>query len=272
MPFHERVLLAHDPLEVGELPHHDRHLVGLGQLRRFQRALPGYAGSPRRLAQIAHQRDQPLGLVAHGAGLDVEHDLVELGGHGFQAGDLVLLERELGVLDPPLQHPLVPGGDLLGPGRVAVAHVEEAVGERPSLVDQREVPLVRLHGRDQYLGRQRKMMVGEQPLRDRGLLDQEQHLFELAVRIDHVQALLAGHPFQLVPDEPLALPVIHHDAGPCSSPPRSRAACRSAPARPASGVPCWRVPDVSPAMPKGMTVSPHRATSQRMGREKRMSR
>ena len=45
MPFHERVRLAHDALQVGELAHHDRHLVGLGQPGGFERALPGFAGS-----------------------------------------------------------------------------------------------------------------------------------------------------------------------------------------------------------------------------------
>ena len=40
---------------------------------------------------------------------------------------LVLLEGELGVLDAALEHPLVAGGDLLRPGRVAVGHVEEPV-------------------------------------------------------------------------------------------------------------------------------------------------
>ena len=45
MSLHERVRLAHDAFQVGELAHHDRHLVGLCQPGGFERALPGFAGS-----------------------------------------------------------------------------------------------------------------------------------------------------------------------------------------------------------------------------------
>ena len=34
-----------------------------------------------------------------------------------------------------------------------------------------------------------QMMVGEEPLRDRGLLDQEEHFLQLAAGVDHAQAL-----------------------------------------------------------------------------------
>ena len=99
-------------LEVGELAHHDRHLVGLGDARRFERHGLDDGRDPGRVGQVAGEGDQPVGLVAHGADLLVEHDPVELRRHPFEAGDLVLVERELGVLDATLEHALVAGGDL----------------------------------------------------------------------------------------------------------------------------------------------------------------
>ncbi len=208
VPFHERVCLAHDAFQIGEFAHHDRYLVGLGQPGGFEGPFPHFAGGAGRIRQITRESHQTLGLVLHAAGLHMKDDLSKLGGHGLQTGGLVFLKRELGVFDPTFENPLVARRDLLEPGGVAVADVEEALGEGAVGIDQREVALMRLHGGLQHLGRQSQVLLTEPALGYRGILDQEEHFFHLAVGIDHLEAVVARHPFQFGPHESFALAMV----------------------------------------------------------------
>ena len=126
-----RVLGPDVPLEIGKLAHELRGLVGLRQARSLQRRLAA--------AELARQPAQAVGLVGEGARPLEEGDRAEVLGKLVDPAADVPLEREARVVEPALEHVLVPGEHEL---RIA------AVGhEGKAAPAEREVALVRLHRR-----------------------------------------------------------------------------------------------------------------------------
>ena len=111
--------------------------------------------SPRR-RRARRRAAQPLGLVGERARAREERDRAEPLGEPLDADRDVALEREARVLEPPLEHALVPGSHELG-----VAAVRD---EREAVAAEREVALVRLHrGHDHALGQLEEALVERCP-------------------------------------------------------------------------------------------------------------
>ena len=122
-----RVVAAHQPLQLGELAHHARHQVGLGQLRRAPRIL-GFG--IHRAGDLERQLGDPLHPLLLAAQLLVEGDAAQRHRHLVERLLQVLLPEELGVRQARADHLLVAGDDLLAAVlAMQVGHQQELVGE-----------------------------------------------------------------------------------------------------------------------------------------------
>ena len=187
-----RVLRADLPLEVRELAHELRSLVRFREARGFERRV----ASP----QPVDERDEPLRLVGEAASLGEVHDRPEPAGELVDARVHVPFEREARVVQPSLQDVLVPP-----PHDVRVSPVRD---EREAVFPEREVALVRLHRRFGHGDGKREEPLVEAALEDQRLLDEVDHLAELAQRVTPLSERV-----EPLADQPLPLDRIGLHAG-----------------------------------------------------------
>ena len=171
------VLGADVTLEVGKLPDELGGLVGLGQPRSLARGLAA--------ALLADEGLEPRGLVRQAPCACDERDRSQLGGQRLDPLVDVALEREVRVLEPSFEYALVAGDDHIG-----LAAVGDE-GEAGAL--EREVPLVRLHGRLDDAPRKLQEPLVEAALEHGRALDKEDDLFDdaggVAPAADRVESL-----------------------------------------------------------------------------------
>src|SRR5262245_7762174 len=124
----ERVITAHDALQLRELSDHQAHEVGLGKDRGALGEIGIGADQWRKLA-----RNPPHALHAFilRAELLMEYDLLKLGHTVWQHDLAVPLEEEFGIGKPGADDPLVAGDDGLAfVAGFEIGDDDEAVGER----------------------------------------------------------------------------------------------------------------------------------------------
>ncbi|CFL86638.1 Uncharacterised protein [Bordetella pertussis] len=170
------VVGAHDALQLGELAHHVRAQVGLGQ-QRGAVAMGGVAAQRR--GDAARDGAHALDAFELGAQLVVVDDAAQLLDARGQRGLAVGLEEELGVGQARTHHALVAFDDVGRVGHLHVADDQEAVRQLAAgRVEQREVLLVQPHGQDQALLRHLQELFLELPDIDRGVFDQGGHFVQ----------------------------------------------------------------------------------------------
>ena len=105
----QRVMAAHDSLQLGKLAHHRRQQIGLAQAHRARDI---------GLVDARHVRDHggdhglhAVDLVGQTADVGVEDDLPEARNPGAQRCGAILVPEELGIGQPRPQHPVVAGHD-----------------------------------------------------------------------------------------------------------------------------------------------------------------
>ena len=162
-----RVLGADVALEVRELADELRRLVSLGEPCRLESRVAS--------AETRDEVDEPSRLVRERAAAFEERDRGEAAGEGVDADVQVPLEREGGVVEPVLEHALVPLKDDVG--RTAVWDDCETI--RP----EREVALVLLHRRLDDSARQLEEPLLKSPLENDRPFDQVHDLVQNACRI-----------------------------------------------------------------------------------------
>ena len=146
----ERVVAAHDALQLRELAHHVGHQIGLGQLR-------GLVGL-RHQCCVAQLRGNRLGNRAHAlhtfalrAQLVVVDHLAQTFDARSQRLLAVLVKEELGIGQARAHHALVAADHQARVVGADVADHQELVGQLVVRVQQREVLLVGLHRQNQAL-------------------------------------------------------------------------------------------------------------------------
>ncbi len=173
----QRIVAAHDPLQLGELADHAARQVGLGE--------PGRAAGlrlvrPRHMFRdLDRQRFHPRHLLGERAELRVKHDVLQRRHPAFERRLAILIPEEFGVGEARAQHPLVPGDD--GGALVLRLHIgdeQEARREPAGVIQEREIFLVRAHRRGEHLRRQRHEGVVDAPRQDHGPFDEAGHLLQ----------------------------------------------------------------------------------------------
>ena len=146
----QRVVAAHDALQLGEFAHHVGHQVGLGQL--------GGQVSLRHQLCIAQLLCNRLGNGTHTlntltlrAQLVVIDHLAQTFHTAFQCFFAVLVKEELGIRQTGAHHALIAADHGRWVCGADVADDEELVGQLAVGVQQGEVLLVGLHGQNQAL-------------------------------------------------------------------------------------------------------------------------
>ncbi len=173
----ERVIAPHDALQLGELADHAGHEVGLGEEGGTARAAHLAAGDVGR--ELGGERLEARHLVAHAAEPGMEDEGRKLG-HALLELDLaVLVPEELGVRQARAQHPLVARGDRPAAVRGRdVGHDDEVLCQAAVLRLEREILLVRAHGGDEHLARQRHEGAVDRSNEGNRPLDEARHLVE----------------------------------------------------------------------------------------------
>ena len=162
-----RVLGADDSLELGELAHELRGLVGLREPGGLARVLVA--------AELPDELDEPRRLVGERAAALDERDPLEPARELVDADGDVAVEREGRVLEPRVEHPRVAGADDV--------HVSAGRHDREAVLAEREVPLVALHGGDDHALGQAEEALVELRSEDERPLDHVHDLLELAERV-----------------------------------------------------------------------------------------
>ena len=183
-PVVQRVVAAHDALQLGELADHVGQQVGLGQLRGLRRPARASASPPScgadRLGDGAHALD----ALALRAQLVVVDHLRQAGDARCQRLLAVLVEEELGVGQARAHHALVAADHRARVLRADVADHQEAVGQLALRVEQRKVLLVGLHREDQAFLRhfeELRLELADQHVR---ALDQRRDFVEQRLVVD----------------------------------------------------------------------------------------
>ncbi len=102
---------------------------------------------------ILGQADDPRAALAEAAEFFLEYDLVEAHAHLIQAAGAVLVEKELRVGETRADDAFVTGGDDVRVAAVDVGDGDKIRQQRTVAIEDREIFLVLLHRRHQYLGR-----------------------------------------------------------------------------------------------------------------------
>jgi hypothetical protein len=172
----ERVLAAHHPLQLGELAHHARLEIALGEEGR---ALDGgRVALPCRLREEHGQRRHAVALLGHRT--QALHPVAarELRSAVLQRGLAIFVEEEAPVGQPRAQDALVAlhrQGLVLHRG---VRHGDETRQHLAACVGEREVALVALHLLDEDLGWQVEVALLEGAHHGVGQLDEVEHLID----------------------------------------------------------------------------------------------
>ena len=149
-------------LELGELADEPRGLVRLGEPRRHQGVLPRLGIARDLVREHGDERLDARRLVGERPGAGVEADAAESAREALQPDLEVLRERERRVVETAADDPLVARDHRLRRVGPRVGDEAEVRPGTPFRGEQREVPLVALHDRDDHA-------VGEieEPLRER---------------------------------------------------------------------------------------------------------
>ncbi len=172
-----RVVAAHHALQFGKLADHVGQQVGLGQLRGA-RGLLRQRRAAEPLADRRGQRRHARDALAHRAEASVVDDAGQPRQARLEAAPAVLVVEELRVGQPWPHDALVARDHARRVGRAHVGDDQEALGEPPLRVEQREILLVGLHRQDQAFLRHReegRVEAADQHVR---ALDQRRHLVE----------------------------------------------------------------------------------------------
>ena len=183
----QRVVAAHDALQLGELADHVGHQVGLGQLRGLVGLRAPARRSPSCCADRLGDRAHALDALALRAQLVVIDHLAQAGDARRQRLLAVLVEEELGVGQARAHHALVAADHGAGVVRADVADDQELVGQLAGGVEQREVLLVGLHREDQAFLRHVEELRLELADQHVGALDQRGHFVEQRVVLDRLR-------------------------------------------------------------------------------------
>ena len=208
----QRVMPAHDALELRELADHAGDQIGLGQQpcpgRELGRGL-GHA-----LRDPARQLLEARRLGAERAEARVEHDPIELRDPAGERPLAVLVPEELRVPQARAQHALVAcdHSPTIVLGR-EIGDRDEARRQASFGVLERQVLLMMAHRRDQDFLRQRHEALvdpakqGDRPLDQAGELGEQRRILAQA------QILLARKPGRLDCDRALPLGAVQLDVG-----------------------------------------------------------
>ena len=187
----ERVVAAHDALQLGKFPDHVGHQIGLGQQRclvglgRQRVAAELLANGPGNGAHTGH-------ALALRAKLVVIDHLVEACHARSQRFFAILVKEKLGIGQARTHHALVAADHRAGVCRADVADHEELVRELAGRVEQRKVFLVRLHGEDQAFLRHLEKLFFKGADQHIGPLDQRRDFVEQRIVFNRLDAAYAG--------------------------------------------------------------------------------
>ena len=204
----ERVVAAHDALQLGELAHHVGDEVGLGQARGALRRgdVAVQLGGDR-----ACQRLEALDALELAAELVVIDHRRQARQAGLELLLLVLLEEEARVRQARAHHAGVAGDDVARVGHPHVGDDQEAVEQLAGAVEEREVLLVGAHGQDQAFLRHGEEFGLEFAHVHRRVLDQRGDLVEQVGVFVQQRALLRRLGEQLALDVGAALGEVGDD-------------------------------------------------------------
>ena len=209
---------AHQALQGRKLPDDAGQEIGLAEFRRAPAILnqsvvaelPGHMG---------RHRDDTLRFLMQAAEFLVERHR-QLFRHAIdQRGLAIFIEEELGIGQPRRQNPLVPFANQLHVRQLHVGDGEEIRQQRALLIDQREIPLMLLHGGHEDFFREREIMrlEGTQNRQRRlhhidGLLQQIVVLVQMAAgRLGERGQLVEDHraPPLLIHNHPMPFGLLH---------------------------------------------------------------
>ena len=178
------VVGAGDALHVGEFQHHLRDEIGLAQqsgprcqLRQLRPRRRLGVGADA-LRQPPRQRADTPGAIAEGAQLVLEHHGVQCGHARFQALLPIPRVKKRGVGQARANYLFVAAHDLLRIAALDVAHRDEMRQQLALGVNQREILLMALHGRDQRLGGHVEKALVESADQSYRPLDQAGHFLQ----------------------------------------------------------------------------------------------
>ena len=187
----QRVVTPHDALQLGELPNHVGHQIGLGQTRRARRQrCVGAEADGNFLCQLL----KPFDALQHRTDLVVIDNATKLLDTRSECRLAVLIEEETRIGQPRPHDARVTGNDV---DRIVHLHVrndEEFVEQLARRIEQREIFLVLLHGQDQAFLRHFEIFSLELANIDHRPFNQRSDFVEQAIgRIDRgVQFLCFG--------------------------------------------------------------------------------
>ena len=144
------VVAPHDTLQLGELAHHRRQEVRLGEPGRRDDLGAGADA----LTDRGGERLQPRCLIGVASELGLERDAAQLLG-AHREGNLAILRPEKGgIAQTRPDDPLIALAHLRRIAALDVAHRDEAAGELAAGSLDGKIALVVLNGRDHHFARQ----------------------------------------------------------------------------------------------------------------------
>ena len=173
----ERVVTAHDALQLRELAHHVGHQIGLGELGRLV-SLRRQRSAAELLADGLGNRPHTRHALALRAELVVINHFVQACYTRGQCLFAVLVVEEFSVRQARTHHTLVATNHRTGVCRVDVADHQKLMGQLASGVKQGKVFLIGLHGQDQAFLRHREELFFKTADQHLGPLDQRSHFVE----------------------------------------------------------------------------------------------
>jgi hypothetical protein len=185
----QRVVAAHDALQLRELAHHLGQQVGLGEMGGALGA--DFVGTCL-AGDVPRYCPNALHAVELAAELAVIHHAGEPRDARGERRLAILVVEELGVGEPGAQHALVAADDAPGVARVQIGHEQEAVLQAGVVGGQREILLVALHGEDEAFLRNFQECFVEAARVDLRPFHERGHLIEEIVRFDDARSRRRG--------------------------------------------------------------------------------
>ena len=188
----QRIVAAHDTLQLRELANHLGHEVRLGEARR---PLGQFRISADFRGQFPRQCRHALHLVAQRAKLRLERNRGQFRGHLFQRRRLVLFPEEAAIIETRRQDTRIAFGQLLAAiCRFDIRNHDEIRRELAGLlVVDGEVFLVRAHGQLDHFRRQAQEGWIHVAQHDNRPFGETNHFFQKSLILDPLEASVSAN-------------------------------------------------------------------------------
>ena len=141
-----RVVAAHDALQIRKLTNHIGDQVGFAQLSRSLTVVGVFA---KKSGEMSGKLDQSVRFIPQASQFMMERDAIEIGDTGFKCSSAVFIPEKACVRKAGPQHTFI---SLTDPGRLFAANVayrDELWQQLPPFIDKVKIFLMVAHGTDQ---------------------------------------------------------------------------------------------------------------------------